>query len=162
MKKYISLFLFAFLLGSSIFLNSCSKDKIKCDEPRKVKVTEQEITELKNYLAAKNIKAEYDERGFYYKIAQSGNSNHPTACSNLTVNYIGNLTNGSTFDSNQNITFNLSGLIMGWQYALPLIGEEGSIVLYLPPSLGYGIKGNASIPSNAITIFTIQVLKVHN
>lgn len=154
--------LLGILLFLSFLLNSCSKkSNDNCDVTNKI-VPQMELTQLDNYINSNNIIAQKDERGFYYSINNVGNSKSPTACSDVTVNYIGKLSNGQIFDQNQNISFNLKGLINGWQVALPLISEQGEITIYLPPSLGYGVQGNGAVPSNAITIFTITLLKVNN
>lgn len=147
------------LLLFSIFFAGCAKKDIHC-EARKVVVPPNEMIDLANYLENHQLVAEKDNRGFYFRILEEGIEKQPTACSEVTVNYSGKLTNGQIFDQNQNSTFNLSGLIAGWQMGLPLIKEGGTIELYLPPSLGYGIQGNAGIPSNAITIFSISLIKV--
>lgn len=153
------LFTFLFL---SFLLNSCSKKSgDNCNVTNK-NVPQSEITQLESYISSNNIIAQKDERGFYYSINNVGNSKFPTACSNVTVNYVGKLANGQVFDQNQNISFNLKGLINGWQVAMPLISEQGELTIYLPPTLGYGMQGNGAVPSNAITIFTITLLKVNN
>lgn len=140
----------------------CSKSaKDNCDVINKV-VPANELAQLEEYIASKNIIADRDAKGFYYSINNIGNDKKPTACSNVTVDYVGKLTNGQIFDQNQNIAFNLRGLINGWQISMPYIGEKGEITIYLPPTLGYGIQGKGSIPSNAITIFTISLLKVND
>ena len=65
------------------------------------------------------------------------------------------------FDSGNNVQFNLSGLIIGWQEGIPLIAPGGSITLYLPPSLAYGSTAVGSIPANSILVFTIDLLAVN-
>ena len=160
-KSIFNRLVIAVLLLSTLTF-SCSKaSKDNCDVTNKV-VPANELIQLENYIESKNIIADKDAKGFYYSINSIGNSKKPTACSNVTVNYVGKLINGQVFDQNQNITFNLQGLINGWQIAMPYIGEQGEITIYLPPSLGYGVQGKGNIPSNAITIFTITLLKVNN
>jgi FKBP-type peptidyl-prolyl cis-trans isomerase FkpA len=119
-----------------------------------------EVESLEQYLEAKGITAERHEKGFYYIIDKPGTGAQPTACSDVRVNYIGRLTNGDIFDQSNNISFNLFSLIQGWQAGIPLIQQGGRIVLYLPPALGYGEKTSGSIPSNSITIFTVDLLEV--
>jgi len=150
------------LITVSLLFSSCSKDSSStCPEVNKT-VPQNELTQLDNYISASNIIAERDARGFYYAINNNGNSNKPNACANILVNYVGKLVSGQVFDQNQNASFSLKGLITGWQMAMPLVGEEGEIIIYLPPTLGYGITGNGAVPSNAITIFTITLIKVNN
>jgi len=103
-----------------------------------------------------------DDRGFYYKIITEGTGVNPTVSNNVTLFYKGTLTNGNIFDQTDAnpVTFGLGQLILGWQYGLPLIKPGGSIILYLPPELGYGIRSAGSIPPNSVLIFEIQLISV--
>lgn len=107
--------------------------------------------------------------GFYYKILNAGTGQAPTATSKITIYYKGMLTDGTVFDqtgtaanyqSGNPVTFSLSQLILGWQVGLPLIKPGGSIILYLPPSLGYGSQSAGSIPPNSVLIFEISLVSV--
>ena len=58
-------------------------------------------------------------------------------------------------------TFQLGNLIVGWQKGIPLIKPNGTIRLFIPPSLGYGVSGSGtSVPPNAYLIFDIQLTGV--
>jgi len=103
-----------------------------------------------------------DDRGFYYKIITEGTGVNPTVSNNVTLFYKGTLTNGNIFDQTgaNPVTFRLGQLILGWQYGLPLIKPGGSIILYLPPELGYGSRAAGSIPPNSVLIFEVQLISV--
>jgi FKBP-type peptidyl-prolyl cis-trans isomerase FkpA len=103
-----------------------------------------------------------DDRGFYYKIITEGTGVNPTVSNNVTLFYKGTLTNGNIFDQTgaNPVTFGLGQLILGWQYGLPLIKPGGSIILYLPPELGYGSRAAGSIPPNSVLIFEVQLISV--
>ena len=105
-----------------------------------VKAPAAEIAALKNYIDTSKVTATPDDRGFYYTISKPGTGTKPTVCSSVTVNYSGKLTNGTVFDSNSGISFDLYELIVGWQEGIPLVAPGGSITLYLPPSLAYGAQ----------------------
>ncbi|HUM46903.1 MAG TPA: FKBP-type peptidyl-prolyl cis-trans isomerase [Chitinophagales bacterium] len=120
-----------------------------------------EVVSLKSYLDANSITATEDPRGFFYTIAAAGSGDKPTACSGVTVNYTGKLTNGVTFDDGTGVSFYLSQLITGWQEGIPLIAPGGSITLYLPPSLAYGSAGSSSIPPNSNLIFIIDLEAIY-
>jgi FKBP-type peptidyl-prolyl cis-trans isomerase len=145
--------IWGFLLVVIIATAGCGKEK-DCP-PVTIAAPANEVANLKAYLDANNITATADSRGFFYTITNAGSNEKPTVCKNITVSYVGKLTNGQTFDSNPNATFSLSGVILGWQEGIPLIGTGGSIVLYVPPSLAYGSAGYLSIPGNANLIFTV-------
>lgn len=162
MKKLFQFSRVFFLLSLGTFcFSSCQKEDVICEAKHK-DVPESELKSLANFLEENDLEAKKDNRGFYYQIVTNGSSNHPTACSDVMVDYVGKLKNGHVFDSNNKVSFDLRGVIIGWQMGLPLIGEGGKIILYLPPTLAYGIQGTGGIPSNAITVFEITLLKVNN
>jgi FKBP-type peptidyl-prolyl cis-trans isomerase FkpA len=138
-----------------VFMLSCKKDD-NCPEVN-VKAPDNEIAALRTYISANNIIATEDQRGFFYTINSAGTGTKPTACSGVSVNYTGKLTNGTEFDKGTNVSFNLSQLIVGWQQGIPKINAGGVITLYLPPSLAYGAQAVGSIPANSNLIFTITL-----
>lgn len=108
--------------------------------------------------------------GLFYKIVAVGTGKSPDPCANnIIARYNGTLTNGNVFDSGQfQQPVPLNRLISGWVRGLPLIKEGGRIMLYVPPSLGYGDKaqydpttGALRIPANSITIFDVELLTVY-
>ena len=144
------------LIVIGISFSSCKK-KTTCDAPTTT-APESEVTALESYISADSISATKDTRGFYYTIVTPGGESKPDACSTVKVNYSGSLTNGSVFDSGNGVSFPLANLIIGWQQGIPLVGKSGKIILYLPPSLGYGSSAQTGIPANSIMISTIDLL----
>ena len=153
------------LLGicAALFLLSCSKtddNTVRC-APVIATAPSSEVTALQAYLSANAISAVGDSRGFFYVIHRNGDtSRRPTVCSKIRISYTGRLTNGQQFDAQGSIDFILGNLILGWQEGLPLIGEGGSITLYIPPSLGYGSQAREKIPANSILVFSIDLLAI--
>jgi hypothetical protein len=83
----------------------------------------------------------------------------------MKVDYTGYLTNGTKFDSSLNagrtpFDFQLGAgtVIQGWEEGMlgAKVGE--TLVLDIPPALGYGSTANGSIPANSTLIFIIKVL----
>ncbi len=142
-----------------VFVVSCKKED-SCPEVN-IKAPDAEITALRAYISGNSITATEDPRGFFYTINNAGTGSKPTACSGVSVNYIGKLTNGTQFDAGTNVSFNLSQLIIGWQEGIPLIKAGGAITLYLPPALAYGSAAVGSIPANSNLIFTITLNAVY-
>ncbi len=142
-----------------VFVISCKKDD-SCPEVT-IKAPDAEIATLRTYITSNGITATEDARGFFYTITVPGTGNNPTACSGVSVNYTGKLTNGTQFDAGTNVSFNLSQLIIGWQEGIPLLKPGGSMTLYLPPSLAYGPAANGSIPANSILVFDIKLNAVY-
>lgn len=150
-------------LAIVFFLTGCqSADRGPCESaPVTEKAPQNEIDKLKQFIESNNIDAKADERGFYYSIQKPGSGAKPTVCSEVSVNYRGELTNGSSFDSGDDVSFGLNQLVLGWQEGIPLIAPGGSITLYLPPSLAYGSMAQPGIPANSILVFKIDLLKVN-
>lgn len=103
--------------------------------------------------------------GLQYEIIHEGHGSQPTMSDHVTVNYEGSLLSGRVFDSTYQrgkpATFALSGVIPGWQQALPLMSVGSTWMLYVPSSLAYGTQGAGHvIPPNAMLIFKIELLGV--
>lgn len=145
----------------SILFASCvkSENNQNCDEPT-AKAIASEVTALKTYIDSNHISAVEEPRGFYYHIDSVGTGATPGQCSTLVIDYSLKLTTGATVESNNDVQFLLSDLILGWREGLPLIKEGGAITLYLPPSLAYGSRASGPIPANSILIFNIRLKAV--
>lgn len=103
--------------------------------------------------------------GIYYKIADTGNGSPITADSTITAEYTGKYLNGTVFDRalvGSGATFKLSETIKGWQEAIPLIKQGGSIRMIIPSSRAYGIAGDSQrgIPPFSSLDFTVKVTDV--
>ena len=94
--------------------------------------------------------------GILYQIITPGDSTKPNLCTSLTMTYTGKLMTGIEFQ-NGIFTSPLSGLIVGWQIAVPLIGKGGKIKMVIPSSLAYGVEGRPGIPSNAPLYFEMSL-----
>lgn len=156
-------YLFGAALALSIFVASCkpsNPNPARDCSVENTKANPEEVVALQAYLDSNNIVAIKDDRGFFYKETAVGSTgNNPRKCDNVTVKYRGYLKDGSLFDQNSRIEFNLSQVIKGWQQAIPLMKTGGKITLYLPPSLGYGENGTgAAIGPNTTLIFDIELL----
>lgn len=161
MKKLVIIF-----FGAAFFL-SCSKSgttEKKCPYTESTTTASAgEIAYIQNYLSTNGITtATQHSSGIFYEITAAGSGNTPALCSYCSVKYTGRLFNGTIFDQNLfGTTFTLGDLIVGWQKGLPLIKPNGTIRLYVPPSLGYGTAGSgSSVPPNAYLIFDIQLTAV--
>jgi FKBP-type peptidyl-prolyl cis-trans isomerase FkpA len=149
------------LVGALLFLGSCAKKNGGCSiksDSTAAPLVEQDS--LKSFIDSAGIAASLDPRGFYYAIINPGMGSRPGPCSQITVSYKGTLVNGSVFDQQQNFVTTMNRLIDGWQEGITLIETGGEIMLYLPPTLGYGSSGNNDIPPNSILIFDITLLHV--
>ena len=157
MKKSMLLVMFVIAIISATL--SCKKTDTTCATVTTAAPDAEKVF-LRNYISTNAINATEDSRGFFYSIDSIGGTK-PTACSNVTVNYTLRLLNGTLVDNGNNVTFNLMNLIIGWQEGIPLIGKNGKIILYLPPSLAYGSQATSGIPANSYLVFTISLKEVY-
>lgn len=146
----------------AVLFFACNKKDNSCDYNSCAYVAPaSEIQAVQTYLTNNAIVATQHCSGVFYKIETTGSGKNPTPCSGIYVKYKGMLTNGSVFDQQTSaVSFNLGSLITGWRNALPLISAGGRMILYVPPSLGYGNQTVGSIPANSILIFEIDLVTV--
>jgi FKBP-type peptidyl-prolyl cis-trans isomerase len=88
--------------------------------------------------------------------------------SNVSVRYVGRLTNGTIFDATaataQPFTFRIGSgqVIKGWEFGLLGMKIGGKRRLTIPSTMGYGANGSgASIPPNATLIFDIDLISIN-
>ena len=114
------------------------------------------------YVEEKELDTQLLASGVHIIIHDIGDeSNKPDLSSAISVTYEGRLTNEYKFDSGTNVSFQLGGLIQGWQVGLQEIGQGGSCTLIIPSSAGYGSQPNGTIPANSVLIFDIELLSVN-
>lgn len=151
-RQFGSVMIKRFLIFSFILFafSACNKEE---------KVLEKNIEEIEQYISDNNLNGvQKTESGLHYLVVATGDNNFPTLSDTVKVNYVGKLTDGSTFDSNQNIEFPLSAMIEGWKEGIPKFSRGGSGYLFIPSSLGYGPNGSGSIPGDAVLIFEIDLI----
>ncbi len=87
----------------------------------------------------------------------------------VTVQYVGQLTNGQVFDASRNhgntgFTFTLGAgqVIQGWDMGVLGMKEGGKRKLTIPSNLAYGNQdvGGGLIPANSTLIFEVELVKV--
>lgn len=144
---------------------SCTED-VSTVTRTKQEQLDLDLTRIEGYLNENNLSGfSSTDNGLYYKLIEQGNSNYPTNGDTISVEYIGELLNGSEFDrSNTNQPFEfvlgLGQVIEGWEIGIPKIDEGGSGILIIPSGLGYGTVANSSIPGNSVLIFRINLIEI--
>lgn len=124
-------------------------------------VYDNNISDIKNYLATNNLTAQETSSGLHYIIENAGEDKvRPTLCDAVEVAYKGYLLDGQEFDSSSSVSFTLDGLIKGWQEGIPLFGKGGNGIILIPSYLAYGVNppSNSIIGQNEVLIFDIEVL----
>lgn len=138
----------------------CVFTLLACDDQRPQSEIDDE--KIVNYLKANNLKAEKDIYGVYSIIERPGSGDSPTSASIIKVKYKGYLLDGTLFDESpgeETRQFSLSsGVISGWQIAVPMLKPGGKGRFFIPSGLAYGRYGNGSIPGNTVLIFDIELI----
>lgn len=103
--------------------------------------------------------------GMQYLVLKEGSGKKPSIHSKIKAHYAGSLLNGKEFDSSykrgQPFDAPITGLIQGWQIALPMMPVGSKWRLWIPSELGYGDRGaGAGIPGGATLIFDIELLEI--
>jgi FKBP-type peptidyl-prolyl cis-trans isomerase len=159
-----------------------AENKPKIDQATAQKLVEQyqakkqaELAEMgakkqkeANHFLAKNAKEKgvvVTASGLQYKIIEAGEGKSPTSEDKVVAHYTGKLLDGTVFDSSHDrgepATFPVSGVIKGWQEALPLMKEGGKWQLVIPANLAYGERGaGAKIGPNEALMFDIELVSI--
>lgn len=125
-------------------------------------------SEINNFIDNKANIQDFQANELKIEILKEGIGEGAKAGDEISVNYVGTLTNGKKFDSSidrgQPFSFQLGAgfVIRGWDEGLigMKIGEKRRLVI--PPELGYGEQGAGSaIPPNATLVFEVEMLKIN-
>ncbi len=122
----------------------------------------QNETEILNYIDNNNLEAQKSNSGLYYVIQQQGEGANPKTDSDVTVKYKGFYTNGNIFDESdeEGITFNLQQVIAGWTEGITYFKEGGKGILLIPSRLAYGPFDTRGIPGGSVLIFEIELIEI--
>ncbi len=134
--------------------------KVKATAEKNLKAGEAYLKDNKKKEGVKTTPS-----GLQYQVIKKGNGKKPTSKDNVTVNYRGTLINGKEFDSsysrNKPATFPVSGVVQGWQEALPMMKEGAKWKIFVPANLAYGMRGAPpNIGPNETLIFEIELLSI--
>ncbi len=144
------------ILFFSLFVISLTN----CSQEEEPELSEEE--QMQGFISATNSVMEKTASGMYYVITKQGSAPFASANSTITVRYRGFFLDGRVFDSSGGNarTFELAGLIRGWEEFIPLLGTGGEGTILLPSSLAYGSRGSGSIPPNTPIGFEIELIEV--
>ena len=90
-----------------------------------------------------------------------GEGREVAAGDSVVANYIGILaSDGTIFDSGEEASFSLNGVIAGWREGLVGMRVGGTRILSIPAAQAYGQNGQGSIPPNADLIFQVELVGI--
>jgi peptidylprolyl isomerase len=105
--------------------------------------------------------------GLSYVDEVIGHGAMPVKGQDVTVHYVGMLTDGKIFDASRDhggpfsFVIGEGNVIPGWDEGVATMRVGGKRKLTIPPQLGYGAAGAGGvIPPNATLIFEIELLAV--
>ena len=104
--------------------------------------------------------------GLQYKILEAGDAKaaSPGPSDKVTVQYRGTLLDGTEFDSSYSrgtpASFQVNGVIKGWQEALVLMKPGAKWQLFVPPELAYDANSRPPIPPGSLLLFDVELVSV--
>jgi FKBP-type peptidyl-prolyl cis-trans isomerase FklB len=140
----------------------------------------QFVAEVRNNIVAHNHAAARDflakngatkgvvttASGLQYRIVDAGSTTAPSPgpTDKVTVQYRGTLLDGTEFDSSYArgtpATFQVNGVIKGWQEALVLMKPGAKWQLFVPPELAYDANSRPPIPPGSLLLFDVELVSV--
>jgi FKBP-type peptidyl-prolyl cis-trans isomerase len=104
------------------------------------------------------------DSGLQYEVLGEGGGPRPEAGDTVLVHYVGELVDGTVFDSSVERgspeAFPLDMVIPGWSEGLQLMSVGSVYRLFVPSRLAFGAQGAGNIPPFATLIFTVELLAV--
>ena len=155
-----------FVLCVIIIGVSCLKSGERtCAYPQRTIIAPQaEQDSIVAYLDSFNIQADHHPAGFYYKIINPGmGADTMLLCSELLIDFKGQLKNDSVFQEGNDVFLVLGGMIEGWKLGIPLIKKGGEIKLFIPPTLAFGQEdykdqdNKVLVPARSMVIYTVKL-----
>ncbi len=135
-------------------------------EPVPLVATPQQQSEGAAFLASNRIEPGVVTlpSGLQYRVLAAGQADagSPRPQDLVAVYYEGKLLDGKVFDGvledTQPAVFPLFGLIPAWVEAMQLMHPGDEWMLWSPPELAYGDRGDEVIPANSVLSFRIKLV----
>lgn len=141
----------------------------------KLPVDEEKM--IRDYLDSRQLIAQRTASGLYYSIEKEGTGELCKAGDKVSMQYTGQLLDGTKFDSNVDsafghvqpfeFTLGQGQVIKGWDEGIALLKKGSKARLYIPSELAYGqtpFPGNNAnpkgIPPGSILIFDVDVMDI--
>ncbi len=101
--------------------------------------------------------------GLQYEVLKEGAGAKPARDHVVVAHYTGRHIDGTEFDgtdpNGEPASFPVTGVVPGWQEALPLMKAGSKWRIHLPAALGYGERGSPpTIEPNEVLVFEIELI----
>jgi FKBP-type peptidyl-prolyl cis-trans isomerase FkpA len=129
-----------------------------------IKKLNDEFEQIDQYISDKGMTAQIDSvYGTRYVIHESGNSNLIKSGALVSLDYTGELLDGTQFDTGRlDFTFLQDRYVIGFELGLTHLHENDSATIFVPSVYAYKDVARGEIPANSILVFGIDVLRVSN
>lgn len=154
-----------------LFKTFTNESLIKIDAAAKAAGEKKKLAEeaaLQAYFKANKINAIKSPEGIYYVITKPTNGEKAHNGDNITANYTGKFLDGKKFDSNVDSAFHhvqafsfplgQGRVIKGWDIAFSILKKGEKATIYVPSALGYGERGQGSIPAYSTLVFDVELV----
>ncbi len=102
--------------------------------------------------------------GVQYRIIEEGDGSRPTMESEVIVHYRSSTMSGLEYDSSfargEPVNFKVNQVLKGWQEVLPLMKPGAKWQVFVPPEMGYGVRGQPPVGPNEVLVFDINLVEV--
>lgn len=103
--------------------------------------------------------------GLGIRVLTTGEGESPKPTDRVRVHFKCELKDGKVVEDSrargQPGEFVVSKLISGWAEGMTALKPGGRAEFFIPPSLGYGNRGNATIPAGSGLIFDVELLAIN-
>lgn len=126
---------------------------------------DEELALIDGYIEEKSLSASIEpEFGTRYVIHRPGNTIMPEAGAQISVDYQGELLDGTVFDaSSMNFTYGSGSLIKGFEMGVANLHENDSATIFVPSIYGYKDAAQGEdIPANSILVFGLDITRISN
>ncbi len=102
--------------------------------------------------------------GVQYRVIEEGDGRRPTVESEVIVHYRSSTMSGLEYDSSfargEPVSFKVGQVLKGWQEILPLMKVGAIWQVFVPPELGYGVRGQPPVGPNEVLVFDINLVEI--
>ncbi len=169
MRKMYAAVSFSTLARAALFAGAVLSTACSSDSASNQNLDDSNSTGQEQFLAANAARpgVSVTDSGLQYEVLRAADGARPDSDSVITVNYIGELIDGTVFDNSytrgEPTTFNLSGTIDGWVEGVQLMSVGSQYRLVIPADLAYGDRGaGAQIRPGNTLIFEIELLEINS